>query len=1770
MSCCRLHSTFVFLFLPAVALSAEPLVPQVDREAVLQLRTNGATAAVTALAFSPDATKLYVGGYDKVVHVWTRNDQGDFVADPQRPFYRVPIGPGMDGIINALALSPDGRWLAVAGSGLVRESAGFHENGIVEPRAGRLTDAMLQDLGTIYLFDTRRDTVQVLRGHRGPVLSLSFANPGMKNASLLLSLAREEKADSHVGVARLWDVAKAELLASSPPLPDPKAKRPGLAGWSTAADARALCVAVACEGEPLRVWDVASNRLQAASKQAFWNDTAAFVERPGLAGRGSLYTARALGAEADLQTWTVTGADLDADSARRTVLPDKSLPRGLALLAGPKRAPDLAAVVLVYPLEEETHRLQLVDLTREQFGQQKALVPLWKGRPALGLVPGLDRGRRVINSRPPVIASSADGAHLALAGNAEHEILVYRRVDLLAGKETPNQRLQSPGVSVQQVGFVRKGGARGLLLNERAGTELRPGAFVFDVNQRRLSDNLTGWREDSPAPGWKAVPLELDVKGRAGFALEFEGTSTGPQIRLPAGQIPTAVALWPRPALKEPLLAIAFDEGGVSYLGLYDARGVEIRQYTGHLNPIRSLAFDRAGRLLVSAAEDRTVRVWSLTDLDQTLGQHGLLRGFALKRVGDQLQVAQIHSDLLNGENAQALRAARVSMDGVVKGIVQDGQLTAFKLPHDFYQTIWQRRPGQKVVVRIGERDVPLVVDQGIDERKPLFSLFLTAADNVPERRWVGWNPHGPYEASDRQGAGQYVGWHLNTGKTEAPTSFTLLGDYQKDLYRENILRYLLERGSLAEALQDWKREPVPRPGMTLRLESDEPVRADREGRPLVQRPGTLHADVCGISLSKIERVQWQFDDAPPRAFDQIRGGDYSADLARLNWKRDPHTLQLLVTTIDGEIHREPLRLRYLPPPPTIGFDPSWLKKTFGDKAGEPGAVLRADVREEVFTVEAVVRPALPNQPVTVAVGPSNEGPNVDGLTIRKSITLKPGVNLLTISAVNRGALQGMAEYESDSRQMEIRYVPKVVVPPQVILTSLEVAGREVPLGPDLKRDVDRGEVRIRGRITAPEAVTEATLNRKGLTGFKDVADKRDFRINEVLALKAGENAFVFGARVGKTEAVPRTLSLYYRPELPELTLTAPDARPRRDEERQNVELEGRLKNPADSHPYKVEVFLDGKEIPSELREDRLRARLDLNPGINKIRVALSNEWGNRRQIDREIYCRRVPRILTLTQPARDKAVVDVVATVESPGDLPLLGGQLFVENAAGRNERELDKLQLTPGPNPNSWTVTVKGVSLQQGENTLTLNVRNADGDSLMPEVIKVTYQKPLPPRPTVELVDRAREETVNAPDHTFEVRVRSAEALQPLVVRVEGKEVSGAAQQKQQADHSVVYAVAVKLQPGANVLEIVAANEGGETVLKRTVTYKRPAATLVLDGLEYEHPRERPLRLHKETMPVPTGNAWLHGHVAWPDDDPLLRQPDVQVRVWVNDFEQFDTLLEAPKGRARAFRAAIRLNRQKGNHVELQLRPEIPLEEDQRRSFRVDCLEPEKNQRINLMIVAPGRTDQQQERTRVLAAFLARNIQGDQFETPAFLAGRLYGQFEPDLTNADVRGTLIEMRSGIKKTAEKINDVVVVYFQGEEAVDANGRRYLMTVKSKRTGRLEGQAIDYDEVRERLSEVPGAKILLLDVRPAHAAAVPAPANDFPRLGVFRYVWLGGAVQDKERFIQDLEKSLTHNAFLKDVKAELKTHIAKLGDKADLRLDNPEGHNQVPVGNVPR
>src|SRR6266404_1709893 len=137
--------------------SVTPATPSDKPELILQ---TGHTRSANAIAFSPDNRWLASGGKDNLIKIWDLA-----TGNVLRTLY------GHTGNINALAVSPDGKLLA-SGSGDINDKRDlwtFTQGGVV----GGAEDNTVR----IWSVETGRQ-LQVFRGHALPVGAVAFSNDG--------------------------------------------------------------------------------------------------------------------------------------------------------------------------------------------------------------------------------------------------------------------------------------------------------------------------------------------------------------------------------------------------------------------------------------------------------------------------------------------------------------------------------------------------------------------------------------------------------------------------------------------------------------------------------------------------------------------------------------------------------------------------------------------------------------------------------------------------------------------------------------------------------------------------------------------------------------------------------------------------------------------------------------------------------------------------------------------------------------------------------------------------------------------------------------------------------------------------------------------------------------------------------------------------------------------------------------------------------------------------------------------------------------------------------------------------------------------------------------------------------------------------------------------------------------------------------------------------------------------------------------------------------
>ncbi len=1764
------------LFFPTTAPAQAPApLPPGDNRPLLRLEARGPTALVTSLVFSSDGQALYAGGFDKMVRGWRLTAGGRFVPD-EKLTYRIPIGAGTDGAVNALALSPDDRWLAVGGRGLSRAAAGLREDGKMWPVVGAMNETARRDLGNIYVFNRAdRKDVRILRGHTGEILALAFVADRPRGRALLVSFAREQlDGDRYHGVLRLWDVAAEKELAVKEGLPETYPARPGLAAWFTGAGPTDVRAAAACKDGFLRVWAVAQGGALHKVADA---DTNLTVAR--LAAKDRLLTGRFGTGRAELKTWSL--AQADGKPAVWTPAPVAKGPDSLcSALALASRTgggqDDLAAVVLWQPKKGNQFLLQLLDLGKGTFGTLRGQAPLWKG-----------------TTSQPVVAAAPGGRHLAVGGGPDHTVRVYAVADLLKLNNAAAQVLRSVGSTVGRVAFVKRGNDLGLVLNPRhrrtpgdAPLPPQEGDLLFDLTRRSLTEDLKGWGLAAPdTRGWELSHAQRD--GRAVLTVTEKGKAPR-DITLPAAQSLADYALLPvRKPLDVPLLAVAMHElSGQSQLWLYNARtGQPARQYTGHLAPVTSLAFSADGRLLVSSSTDQTVCVWSLADLDAHLNKHGRISGLAVRRRDGKLVVARVDED--------SPARGKLRIDDAVAGLVVDGKLRPLKSAVALYEALDRLPPDSTVTLRRGDPagndDVALKVHQGMDERKPLFTLFLSDLGRPKERQWIAWNRLGPYDSSALP-AEDYVGWHFNKGERKEPAAFAPAREYRGTYRREGLLAALVRRG----LEKDTPPEVRPAPKMSLLLLQDgHAVAADARGQIRLTGPkAVLRVQVAGRPVETLRAVAWGVGNGPESPLDLKNSPDGTWEVP-LEITRGTHLVWAVA--YEPEAEREPYRERV-----------AVRNQAARPEVRLPGRDGTVVVQDPDFLLRAEVVPGVPEAELNVTVAHQHDGRDLPAttsahrpvkaapFTVEQKVKLRPGLNVLTVTARNKDALKGYEDDETHARSLSVILKKKKAEPPRVVLQRIE------PLGPGAGDVQPVDDPRAPVVVTVPrvrvhgEVIGRAKLSRAewlrgdgkpvSLAKFV-VGSVEKLTIGEDIRLQPGKQVLRFRAAADDSDAGEGQVTVTYLPPVPTLLkLTPADGTVFHGEAKEGEALLlGQLAFVEDRRPYRLEITVKEQprrkvEAAVDEKAKTLSAKVALAPGKNTVVIRLSNEWTAMTHEVTLSYLRPPAVVELKEEKALGRVSCDLVARVRSP--LPLLEDGIAIE-VGGRAAA----VAATIEPEKEGlFRVRLKDVPLQaeQTEHEVRLWVSNAEGRSLLPGTVTVRRPAAAP----VIRTEPGGDLSVMKSQLTVTVKVRSdrkltrvrvvrqGQGLAPVAVDVAGQRVNA------EGLWELAAKVDVPLKPGANLLHAEATSDRGTEASPQVKATRTPSPVrveiirIVPFGAESG---VKPKLLPGDKVRFPEmghSKVELHGEVHWGDDDTgdARRRQACRVQVYVNGLQQLPAPLQAGKlDRARnvtPFKASMLLTRKQDNRVKLAL-PDLPQQEDSRREFSLDCARPETLQRLHVLAISTRARDRAAFKQRVVKTFA-----GPPERTP-FSVVTVDGLMTGDqvrLSGIDRQLLIIQNEMGKLAKARPGSDVLVVYYEGAERVAKRGN--LLKVHAVPPGE-QPFALDFYQLAERLADVPGAALVFLDVDAEREGSEADRIASWPKqvpwrlaqLAILRFSWAQPGKVQEAGLLSALQIALAQGRALADVTGlVLRSAEQRRGQGLQGLKQVPRDLDDLPVG----
>lgn len=1672
---------------------------QADR-VFLRPESGGPMGVLTAAAFSPDGKRLYAAGLDKVVRVWTL-EQNQF--RPGRTAYRVPVGPGFSGAINAIAVSPDGQWLAVGGVGVITGRGDVRTVGMVFPSSGK-TQEQLEDEGTIFVFNTTNERdVRTLRGHSGPIRALTFVS-GRDRVPQLVSVAEDPMARGGAragGQLRLWDVstkksaAEQALDVANPTLPL------GLTAWQTDQGPRGATVAVAWGDGKLRIWapSAATNtpendgQFNSAISRAtpdggFWTSS---FDRASNSGVMTRWQRGPAGSSAPVAADKITWRPDDAQRGPFII------PREIATFPSRPGGPlDRAAVIArrqsARAAPDDQDVLFLVDLERKQvLGSPKRLGPF------------------VTNLRR--LAVSPTGRHVAIADADNQRLLMFTATELVEkGDRAEPMVLRGVGANFAKSGFRKKGDSAGLALENTAGERL-----VFDFAGRQLTPEDASWQPDRPdISDWTVTPTVKD--GRLTVTVAGPGQPEKRITIAERGRAITETALLPprAPFAAGPQLIVGWlDDRSQPALGVFDVgQGVLVRQLTGHLAAVRSLSISADGRLLASAADDQTVCVWSLRSLDQTIGKIGSLPGLRLKTANNRPMVAE------------APAGSNLPVGAVVESITLNGQTRAPASAIELYTAIWYAKPGAEATLRVAPqgaaaRDVRMTVAQGTDERKPLLSLFVTRDGPVNRRNWIAWTSMGPYDSSSPQ-AEEHLGWHFNPDKMRdgEPVSFARADKYRDSFQKRGILEHVIRRANTLDALKDYEAKP---PIMGVMLDGIDPAAPLIIDRPLARdRLVTARISVeAPFPLERINEARWRLDDGPWQSLAEPTNRTWSAELSKSQWGRGPHRVQAEIVT-DGRTRRYQSQalFHFAPAAPQVTFDPAWIK---AQNLTADGPVLRGETKSAQFSLSANVEPGSPDERPKVEIRHNGELVPVAALPIRMTLPLREGDNLIEIRATNAGASDDLRQWESDVRTLRVHYA-RVTAPPRIALQIRSAGnGRDVRKpGADRKVIVHNRGVRVFGTVSTDEA--EPTIERNGRAiAVNRAAEPNRYTFEQSIDLdRPGETALTYSAQTRRSPKSDERLVVVYQPELPFMGAMEP-AEP--DVHASTFDLKLDLQPAGHEHPCTAEVLVNGDRqhvqiVPSASRQIRFPIRL--RPHANSVVIRLHNEWGASDARSTEYRYLRPPVLEELTSPptAAD-STIDASAVVQSPAELP--------PTSATINGRVFDRDQFTArNQGGDRWSVTITGIHLDEGDNNLNATVANEDGDSVLPRTLRVRYDKPLPPKPEVQFTGIATGEAINVltQDRKLLINVRSKSPLQRIEVRTSDGQVaflrtSGAAPLEDEA-------VVVRVPYGGRMTATLSAvNAGGESTA--TISLQRPqlAAYVVIDALADVRTGESlPAAAREADKPLvfesaKDGRLKISGRVFFDPADPRNRAP-ATVRVRANAFQQIpvETTPSPERSNEYRFSATVLLTRANDNEIIVDL-PDLPKADGRGDACIVRrCANPSIGRRLHLVVVGIDARDGEVLQKTALNAIGAEEINPGSTSRskwralPIFEDVQSYAPLVGDVEKSQIIKRLQDVARQIRIRAESreaaLSDVVLLCYQGKEVINDRGH-FLWTSDSRPTN-VHLRGLSCGEIIREFDRTGGAQVLLLDVERLDSSPRPA-AQTFSstRLGVFHAAWSG-------------------------------------------------------------
>lgn len=523
---------------------------------ILQIDPGGHKALIRDVAFTPDGRYLVSASNDKVIRVW------DIETGETVRMFRGQIGAGHEGKIYAMALSPDGQWLAVGGWMKIPGEEG-HQIRLYNFASGQL--------------------VALLKGHTNVVLSLAFS----PDSRFLVS----GQGGSYNQIAILWDLASkvSALGGAKATVLDAKHTLTGHTDhiYAVAFTPDSQRVVTGSDDHTLRLWQVADGkRLATLTGHTDKVYSVAISPQDGTIASGSVdYTIRLW--EGQTGRLIKTLANQDANVSSLSFSPD-----GRYLISGVGgKGSNTHCHVWSIPDGQEIvtyrgHDNVVIATAVSPDGRWVATgggdnqeIHLWSLREGQ-----LKQRLRGVGASTWAVGFSADGRELAW-GNTSFDY----------------QRANYRGPLEYQLALPKAKALDSNNANALVPRQLTKEGQRF-LRAQDVHDDWTLRTRQGGNYGYQAI---IDIRHHNRTVANIERGSTDGEAHRSYTFTPNGQRI--------------ISGGNHGVITAYNRKGKKLGNYVGHTGDVWAVAVSPDGRLLVSGGVDQTVRLWDVDSRENLL-----------------------------------------------------------------------------------------------------------------------------------------------------------------------------------------------------------------------------------------------------------------------------------------------------------------------------------------------------------------------------------------------------------------------------------------------------------------------------------------------------------------------------------------------------------------------------------------------------------------------------------------------------------------------------------------------------------------------------------------------------------------------------------------------------------------------------------------------------------------------------------------------------------------------------------------------------------------------------------------------------------------------------------------------------------------------------------------------------------------------------------------------------------------------------------------------